>query len=228
MDIDDVWPVSALRLRTPRLELRIVRDDDLPALVEAALAGVHDPARMPFSSPWTDEAPAELARSFARFQWQRRTAVRPDSWSLSLAVLSDGVPIGVQDIEARDLSRLRTVSSGSWLTASAQGQGFGTEMRAALLLFAFDHLGAEWAESTAYTRNAASLAVSRRLGCVPNGIGLRDPRPGEVVDEQRMRLHRGDFVRPEWMLRIDGASRALPELLIRTGTDAAPEDGRPA
>ena len=52
MDLEDVWPLFRLRLRTPRLELRLARDEDLGALVESALAGVHDPAVMPFAMPW--------------------------------------------------------------------------------------------------------------------------------------------------------------------------------
>lgn len=213
MGIDDVWPLFALRLRTPRLELRVVRDEHLPGLVDAAVAGIHDPDRMPFSAPWTDAGPRELARSLAQFQWRLRAAVRPDSWSLSLAVLRDGVPIGVQDLGATELSARRTVTSGSWLTRSEQGRGLGTEMRAGLLMFAFDHLGAEWAESGAAAWNEASLTVSRRLGYRQNGIERVQPRPGEVVDMQRLRLHVNDFVRPDWALNVAGLDRALPELL---------------
>lgn len=51
MDLERIWPLFGLRLTTPRLELRPLRDDDLPGLVDAALSGVHDPARMPFGVP---------------------------------------------------------------------------------------------------------------------------------------------------------------------------------
>ncbi|MFT0139022.1 hypothetical protein ACEK07_23205 [Alcanivoracaceae bacterium MT1] len=57
MSLDEVWPLFGLEIRTPRLTLRPVRDEDLPGLARAALDGVHDPARMPFGAPWTD-APA--------------------------------------------------------------------------------------------------------------------------------------------------------------------------
>ena len=42
MDLVDVWPVFGLRLFTPRLELRVARDDDIPGLAEAAIRGIHD------------------------------------------------------------------------------------------------------------------------------------------------------------------------------------------
>lgn len=54
MDLVDAWPLFRLTLWTPRLELRVVRDDDLPGLVEATLAGTHDAGRMPFAEPSTD------------------------------------------------------------------------------------------------------------------------------------------------------------------------------
>lgn len=50
LSLADVWPLFDLTITSPRLVMRIVRDEDLPGLVDAALAGIHDPAVMPFSS----------------------------------------------------------------------------------------------------------------------------------------------------------------------------------
>ena len=207
MDLVDVWPLFRLCLRTPRLELRVLRDDDLPGLVEAARAGIHNPARMPFSEPWTDLPDDELTAGLARHQWRQRAALTPESWSLNLVVRRDGVPIGMQDLVARRFTTLRTVETGSWLTASAHGQGFGTEMRAAALTFAFDHLRAEVATSSAAEWNAASLGVSRRLGYVDNGVSRVAPR-GEAEIDQHLRLERDSFVRPSWTTHVDGAPEA--------------------
>lgn len=55
----------------------------------------------------------------------------------------------MQDVSAHEFPLLRTVHSGSWLTQSVQGRGIGREMRAAILLLAFDHLGAAAALSEA-------------------------------------------------------------------------------
>src|SRR5215207_8411705 len=147
MDLADVWPLFGLRLITPRLELRVARDEDLAGLSTAAVDGIHEPDRMPFALPWTDEPPETLRREMARYFWRERAAVAPGTWMLNFAVLEHGTPIGVQDLRAVDFTPLRTVSSGSRLTRSRQRAGLGTEMRAAVLAFAFDHLGAEVAES---------------------------------------------------------------------------------
>lgn len=217
MDLVDVWPLFRLTLRTPRLELRVLRDDDLPGLVEAARAGIHDPARMPFSQPWTDLPDDELTAGLVQHQWRQRAALTPASWSLNLVVRRDGVPIGVQDLVGRDFVALRTVETGSWLTASAHGQGLGTEMRAAALSFAFDHLGAEVATSSAAEWNAASLGVSRRLGYVDNGVSRVAPR-GEAELDRHLRLVRDAFVRPPWTPHVDGASEARRALGLDEAT----------
>lgn len=211
MDLAELWPLFGLELRTPRLVLRPVRDGDLPGLASAALAGIHDPDRMPFGFPWTDAAPADLPRVLAMHQWSVRQ-VSPQSWTIQFAVILDGTVIGAQDLAAQDFAHRGTVTSGSWLTRSAQGQGVGTEMRAALLLFAFDVLGAEWAESSAAAWNSASLGLSYKLGYEPNGVTRVAPRSELPVDEQRVRLSRRAFNRPAWGITTTGEQPVLAQL----------------
>lgn len=209
-----MWPLFGLEIATPRLLMRPVRDEDLPDLVRAALDGVHDPERMPFGFPWTDASPSELPQSLAAFQWALRARTSPRDWSIAFAVSVGGRVIGSQDLSAHDFTDRRTVNSGSWLTRSAQGQGYGTEMRSALLQFAFDILGAEWAESSAASWNEPSLGVSRKLGYELNGVSRVAPRPGEPTDEQRVRLARDAFTRPDWVATIRGAEPVLRQLGI--------------
>ena len=66
--ITDFWPLFGLRLRTPRLELRVPNLEDLAALAALAAAGVHDPSVQPFLVAWTDGPPEQVARS--TLQWQ--------------------------------------------------------------------------------------------------------------------------------------------------------------
>ncbi|PYY33698.1 GNAT family N-acetyltransferase [Curtobacterium sp. MCBD17_030] len=213
MDLDQVWPLFGLRLLTPRLELRPLRDEDLPGLVDAALSGVHDPARMPFGVPWTDAEPTTLARSMAQYHWKLRSGMARDSWGVSFTVLHQGTPVGVQELHARRFAARKTVESGSWLALAHQGLGLGTEMRAALLLFSFDHLGAEWAESSAVAWNEPSLRVSTKLGYEVNGVTRAQTRADEVIDEIRVRLKREDFARPSWSLMTEGVEPAIEFLM---------------
>ena len=77
------WPLYALRITTPRLELRIPDDEDLVELFAAARAGIHPPGEMPFGIPWTDgiEEPGALER-FLSFFWTARGALTPQMWHL--------------------------------------------------------------------------------------------------------------------------------------------------
>ena len=106
---------------------------------------------------------------------------------------------------------MRTVDTGSWLGRTFQGQGFGKEMRAAVLGFAFDGLGARVAETKAFLDNAASNGVSRALGYEENGRGSLAPK-GVARETQRFRMTiEGWRSRPRPPLTIEGldVSRAM-------------------
>lgn len=210
----DVWPLFDLTITSPRLVMRIVRDDDLPGIVAAAQAGIHDPAVMPFSVPWTDADPVEMARGMARHQWELRAGTRPEHWTLNFTVMLDGVPIGTQSLGASRFSSTRTVNSGSWLTAAQQGKGYGKEMRAAALLFAFDHLGAHVAESSAAVWNQASLGVSSSLGYRQGVVRPIEPRPGHPDELQEVRLFAAEFKRPAWDIAVEGFDAVRRDLFV--------------
>ena len=65
------WPLTGLRLATPRLELRWPTAADLEALGSLAAAGVHDPAVQPFIIPWTDAGPSERAQGTLQYHWRQ-------------------------------------------------------------------------------------------------------------------------------------------------------------
>jgi RimJ/RimL family protein N-acetyltransferase len=210
----DPWPLRHLVLRTPRLELRPDDDAGLLDLVEVAYQGVHPPEQMPFSQPWTEVDPAELARNTVQYYWGQRAALRPDTWNVHFLIRVDGQVIGTQQLGGKNFAVTRELHTGSWLGQRHQGRGYGTEMRAAVLALAFDHLGAEQARSGAFTDNPASAAVSRKLGYQPDGTNVAVRRPGERATEVRLLVRRADFNahRPEWTLHVDGLDACRPLL----------------
>jgi RimJ/RimL family protein N-acetyltransferase len=211
--ISDVWPLFNLRLATPRLELRPIRDEDITAAVEAARSGIHDVGRNPFSTPWTELPADELGPNMALWYWRCRAEFTPEAWTLLLGIWHDGEFVGCQDVGAKDFAALKTVSTGSWLKQSVQGQGLGKEMRAAVALYAFDWLGAEAAESEAALWNEASLGVSRALGYELNGITRKAWGP-KVETVQHVRLTPETFKRPDWELQVEGHEAAAKFLNI--------------
>jgi RimJ/RimL family protein N-acetyltransferase len=93
-----------------------------------------------------------------------------------------------------------------------QGRGIGKRMRQAVLSLAFDHLGAEVAETEAFTDNPASNRVSLAVGYEPNGFGRLAPR-GVPRETQRFRLTlEGWRARPRPEARVEGLERCLPLL----------------
>jgi RimJ/RimL family protein N-acetyltransferase len=200
----DYWPILGLRLATPRLALTPLHDDDLVETLDLILAGIHDPARMPFKMPWTDASREELVPNTLRYYWTARGAWTPESWSVPFMVRRAGVLVGLQELTGRDFLVTRTVDTGSWLGAAHQGLGLGAEMREAVVQFAFDHLKAERADSAAFVDNPQSLRVSEKLGYRTNGTAVIQRRPGERATEQRLTLAPGHFVRSNWAVQVRG------------------------
>jgi RimJ/RimL family protein N-acetyltransferase len=209
----DVWPLFGLRLATPRLELRLIQDQDIPAAVAAAQSGIHEAGKSPFSTPWTELPAGELGPNMARWYWRCRAECSPEAWTLLLGIWYEGNLIGCQDVGAKDFAKLRTVTTGSWLRQSAQGRGLGKEMRAAVALYAFDWLGAEVAESEAAGWNKASLGVSRSLGYELNGT-TRNAWGTKVETVQHVRLTPETFKRPDWELQVEGHQAAADFLKV--------------
>lgn len=205
MGLVDHWPLFGLRIRTPRLELRSPTDDDLCELIEVARAGVHDPATMPFTVPWTDLTSPDFEREALRYWWNCRAGFTVSSWALPLAVAVDGELVGLQTLAADDFGDLRTAETGSWLGRAHHGRGIGTEMRAAVLHLAFVHLGALAVTSAAFVDNVASQRVSMATGYQPNGTSFA-LRRGERDEQIRFLLtaDRWPEVRPGFAIEVEG------------------------
>ncbi len=211
----ELWPPFNLTLTTPRLVLRAIRDDDIPAAVRAAMSGIHPPGNAPFTHSWAAPPSDEYPAKTAQLIWRIRAETSMDKWSLQLGVWEDGNFIGCQDLNATNFVHLRTVTTGSWLQRSSQGQGFGKEMRAAVLVYAFDWLNAEVAESEAAVQSAASIGVSKSLGYEANGVFRQTWIPNERTEVQHLRLTPETFKRPDWELTVAGNDATAKYLGIR-------------
>jgi RimJ/RimL family protein N-acetyltransferase/ribosomal protein S18 acetylase RimI-like enzyme len=189
-------PLTRLRVRTPRLELRLATRAELRALGELAQRGIHDPDSMPFGVAWTDDSdrPGFVDEGVEHHEARLREW-QPGDWTLNLIAFHRGRPIGVQSVRGERFAELRTVDTGSWLGRAFQGQGLGTEMRAAALHLAFHGLGATLATSGAIEGNRQSLGVSRKLGYEIVGAHLVSPR-GVPVEHTDLELRRESFRSP--------------------------------
>ncbi|MGO4456822.1 GNAT family N-acetyltransferase [Streptomyces sp. M-16] len=179
------WPIIELELSTPDLFLRLPSDAELDELAQVAAEGVVPDGAVFFPQPWASAPPAERARNVVQNHWWARGDWNRDNWRLLLAVFHDGQVIGQQNLSARDFATTGEARTGFWLGRRFQGQGYGTQMRAAALALAFDGLDAARVTSTAFANNASSRGVSRKFGYQPNGVHriAVEGRPFDAYEE---------------------------------------------
>jgi RimJ/RimL family protein N-acetyltransferase len=207
--MNDIYPLYELRLRTPRLELRLGSHEELVELALLAEEGVHPPEEMPFAIAWTDSiGEPGFVGSAVAYHEGHLTSWTPESWQLNLLVWEHGELVGTQGMVAEDFGERRSVHTGSWLGRRFQRRGIGTEMRAAMLELAFRGLGAARAESSWLEGNEASRRVSEKLGYVEYALGEKSPRGTPVVE------HGVEVERTAWRcpiaVEIEGLGPCLP------------------
>jgi len=223
--LQDLWPFYALRLTTGDLELRYPTEAELPGFAEIIERGIHPPDEMPFGIAWTDLPAAR--RNLESYQWWMGSRGRwsPDDWTLTFGVWEAGRAVGFQDLRGHEFPRYRTVASGSWLGLEFQRRGIGKLMRQAVLGLAFDHLGAQVAETEAFIDNPASNKVSLGVGYEANGFGQLAPR-GVPRPTQRFRLTlEGWRARPRPALRVEGLEACLHMFGLPAADEGAPIGG---
>lgn len=209
--LEEIYPPFGLSIACGPLELRVLRDDDFPELVELVQGGISDPdLPMPFITAW-HEIRHELGASDAfpatslAWWWTQRAQFQPDHWQLALAVRENGVLVGMQDALTHHFPLTRSVSTGSWLGRPHQGHGLGTLMRQMVVGFAFDHLGAVECLSGYVVGNRASEAVSRKVGYRLNGVQQVVQDGAYGTQEVKVRVTPDTFVRPAAAIRVTGA-----------------------
>jgi len=189
-------PLHELRLKTPRLELRLGSREELVDLGHLAQEGIHPREEMPFEIPWTDRSGEPTSvEDFVAYHEDALRAWKPNDWSLNLLAFLKSRPIGSQSIRSEDFSTRREIDTGSWLGRAYQGQGLGTEMRTAALELAFRELGATAAVSGSVVGNESSKRVSEKLGYAVVGSSTIAPR-GEPVTKYDLRIERETWQAP--------------------------------
>jgi RimJ/RimL family protein N-acetyltransferase len=199
-------PLFDLRIRTPRLELRLPTESELEELYDVAAAGIHPPEEMPFGVAWTDDLSRD---AFLAFHRSTRGSWKPGSWKFDFGTWAEGTLVGVQGIGAEAFAERRMIGTGSWLGSPYQRSGIGTEMRAAVVELAFTHLGAHAVTSSAFEANAASRRVSEKLGYSLVGRESLSPR-GTPQPHLLLRLEREDWAGSPFAVEVEGLEPCLP------------------
>nr|NLI49456.1 GNAT family N-acetyltransferase [Propionibacterium sp.] len=208
--LEEIFPPFGLAIRCGPVELRVLRDEDIPGLVDVVALGVVDPQLpTPFPEAWHElpydpENPDAFPATSLKWWWSQRAVFGRDQWRLVLVVRAEGEIVGVQDLSAERFPLTRSITTGSWLGLAHQRKGTGTLMRQAVVGFAFDHLGALECHSAYIDGNAASAAVSRKTGYQPNGRRRIAQAGQRGVDEIAVRVTPDTYIRPEHPIQIRG------------------------
>jgi RimJ/RimL family protein N-acetyltransferase len=188
------YPAFGVHVLTPRLELRAATDELLERLAPLVRDGKAAAHPAPYDDPISlyENDPELRVQRWLQAIWRGRGTVGPDAWRLYFAVIVDGRPVGMQDLIGDRFSVHGTVTTFSWLSVDARGNGLGKEMREAVLHLAFEGLDAREARSDAFRDNAGSNAISRALGYRENGTDW-DTRQSQPALLQRWLLTRDDW-----------------------------------
>ncbi len=234
LTLEEIFPPFALLISSGPVELRALRDDDLPELVELVRRGIHTPDQpMPFVRDWHEKpfapgSPGGFPATSLAWWWTQRATFQPEEWRLALTVRRDGELVGAQDLHARDFAETRHIETGSWLGLAHHGRGTGTLMRQLVVGFAFDELGALECGSAYVVGNHASAAVSRKTGYVENGRcrSIQHTSHGTVgVTEQRVLVTPASYVRPDGEVLVTGAAALRMFLAIEHLRTTASDSG---
>jgi [ribosomal protein S5]-alanine N-acetyltransferase len=172
---------------TPRLTLRLVREDDLPSLLEMN-ADDAVTRYLPYDS-WRGMADAQawLARAQARL-------AAGEAWQFVMALRGSGRVIGSCLLFHFDRPNGRA-ELGYLLGRTHWGGGYMQEAGAALVGHAFGPAGLRRLEAEIDPRNEASARLLERLGFVKEGhLRERWDTKGEVSDSGLYGLLRADWL----------------------------------
>ncbi len=166
-------PVVNVNLRTERLELRPVRDEDIDRILEYR--------NLPEVTRWllrTDVEPAAF-----RAAWHR-AAEDPDNHGK--AVTLDNIVIGTVSLDVVDGSGqlgmpTRTEAElGYIFDPTYGGNGYATEAVAAMVAYSFDQLGVRRITAGCYADNLASVRILEKIGMRREQHGVGDSWHAEL------------------------------------------------
>ncbi|WP_028185657.1 GNAT family N-acetyltransferase [Salinispora pacifica] len=165
--------MASTNLRTERLELRPVREDDIDRILEYR--------NLPEVGRWLLRPKADPAAFRARW---RRSADDPNDHSV--AVARDGVVIGTVSLDVRDsMGQPGTPPNteaeiGYSFDPGYGGHGYATEAVAAMVAYSFDRLGVRRITAGCYADNLPSVRLLEKLGMRREQHGVGDSWHAEL------------------------------------------------
>ncbi|MFI5893450.1 GNAT family N-acetyltransferase [Actinoplanes sp. NPDC051513] len=156
-----------MEMRTERLVLRPVRDEDVDRILEYR--------NQPDVKRWLLRTEVDAAS--LRERW-RLAATDPDDHSVGVTL--DGLLIGTVMLEVRDgmgqpgMPSRTEAEIGYIFDPAHGGHGYATEAATAMMAYAFDRLGVRRITAGCYADNLASVRILEKLGMRREQHGVGD------------------------------------------------------
>lgn len=193
-------------LRTRRLRLRALREDDRPAVLRV----FDDPAQSEyFAADLSDPGQCD-AMMDRRLGWTGPAG--QGHWAIEL----DGRVIGLAHLRPSWELPGDVAELGYFVEPAAAGSGIATEAAEALVRHGFSTLGLPAIWAVVHEENAPSRAVAHRLGFLDVGGGIHYDAPHRVLvglPDQLGAVHHTEL----WVPDVVRAERTLGWLLERLG-----------
>lgn len=157
-------PGPAYRVVTERLVVRCWNPADAPLLKVAIEESVEH--LKPFM-PWAYNEPEEVEKKIERIRRWRSNFDRSEDFVYGIFSADESRVVGGTGLHTRVGEGAREI--GYWIHAREIGQGYATEVSAALTRVAFEIDGVKRVEIHCDPRNQASANVARKLGYVHEG-----------------------------------------------------------
>lgn len=194
-----------LRIVTSRLQLRLADSSEWQTYAAAIAGRVVPPESTHFVGAWAQLVSPRFEQEFVAARDRTLSTCTRDRWGIELGAFAGTQLVGQASLYARDWPVSREVITASGVHPDRRARGLGTEMRAAVLLLAFDVLGANVAWSGASVDNVASNRISEKLGYELVGHETKRTGAGDVLFT-RLRLAADAWI-PSTAVRVVGDER---------------------
>ena len=198
---------SDLRITCGEVTLKIVPIRDYPTLAANVTNGLFPDGSSITMGTWYDPEHLEVsARRTLGYHFDRLTWAKKNKWDFVFGIYvpaseefpantRDGVVLaGVQSIGTEDdYAHTGEAGTGSYLAPQYRAHGYGKQARAAIVDFAFSHMGVNHMLTSALVYNDQSNGVSRAIGYEPDGIKLSEVAGGEWHELNCYRLRKEDW-----------------------------------
>lgn len=182
------------QIRTPRLLIRCYHPLDAPLLKTAVDESL---IHLRHWMPWAQYEPTSLEVKVQRLRMMRGQFDLDQDYTYGIFSADQQRLLGGTGLHKR--LGPRALEIGYWIHVRETGQGYATEVAAALVKTAFECTKVDWLEIRCDPNNLASLAVPRKLGFVHEAtLRKRDLTPlNQPRDTMIWTIFREDYLNSE-------------------------------